>query len=227
MTPTTLSHASKTRSNILRVYEQATDTEHRQGSLWYPSARRQAELLAQTYGRPVTEAASIIAALSPGVTWQRNLANAEAVMEAVSRGRGPTSVSLSTYPANKKKAFKLAKGGEKWEWLSGCKVNSFRQCILFPLSTREVCVDGHAYSVWAGLRHKLKENEWNTPVPSVPSRIFRPKWYSHIANDYRLAADELGIRPCELQAVCWLTWRRIHEVRQRAGEEDLYMKEAA
>ncbi len=35
-----------------------------------------------------------------------------------------------------------------------------------------------------------------------------------IANDFREAARVVGVKPHQVQAVIWLTWRRLHGVRQ-------------
>ena len=75
------------------------------------------------------------------------------------------------------------------------KMIEFYHCIQ---ELDDVCVDGHAYSIWLGSRVVLAK------VPSIGVKLRRT-----IKADYRAAAETLGISPYELQAVTWCAWRRV------------------
>ena len=78
------------------------------------------------------------------------------------------------------------------------KLREFASCIA---GLSDVCIDGHAYCIWAANRTGLKD------VPAIGVKLRR-----EIKADYRAAADELGITPSACQAITWVAWRRIHEV---------------
>ncbi|MGA1476619.1 MAG: DUF7178 family protein, partial [Prochlorothrix sp.] len=83
--------------------------------------------------------------------------------------------------------------------LSGPKLQEFYSCIAGI--NDEVCIDGHAYSIWAGDRITLAD------VPSIGKKLRK-----EIKADYREAALQAGISPSEMQAITWCAWRRIHGV---------------
>ena len=69
--------------------------------------------------------------------------------------------------------------------------------------TDAVCIDGHAYSSWAGIRYATSKR------PRISNRECHV-----IADDYREAAGHVGIKPHQMQAINWLAWRRLHDVRR-------------
>jgi hypothetical protein len=99
--------------------------------------------------------------------------------------------------------------------LKGPKVCEFASCILaadwhtcseaeFSTVASAVCIDGHAWSIWFGERRTLKD------VPSIT-----PKLRAAIIADYRAVSQHLisqgdMFTPSEVQAVSWVTHRRIH-----------------
>jgi hypothetical protein len=89
-------------------------------------------------------------------------------------------------------------GDDVIETLNGPKVIEFYNCII---GNSDVCIDGHAYSVWFGDRLSMKE------IPSIGKRL-----REEIKADYIGAAQYIGIQPYELQAITWVVWRRIYEL---------------
>jgi hypothetical protein len=101
--------------------------------------------------------------------------------------------------------------------LKGPKVCEFASCILacdwpacsiseLEMVSSAVCIDGHAWSIWFGERKTMKE------VPSIT-----PKVRKAIIADYVSVADHLYEQgemwsPSEVQAVTWITHRRLHNV---------------
>ena len=82
--------------------------------------------------------------------------------------------------------------------LSGPKLKEFYSCIQ---GISEVCIDGHAFCIWAANRTGLAS------VPAIGVKLRR-----EIKADYRAAAVELGLTPSACQAVTWCAWRRIHGI---------------
>ena len=191
--------------NIKAIDQLATLTEQQDGVTWYPRARAIAKGLADRYGIHPAEAAGVIAALSPRNKWERNVQDAEALIAAYVAG-GEAQAMLTkvcTFGANKAKAVRILTAGvltdaDVLNILSGPKLREFYSCIQ---GIADVCIDGHAFCIWAGDRMTLAD------VPAIGVKLRR-----EIKADYTRAADELGMTPAALQAVTWVTWRRIHGV---------------
>lgn len=183
-------------TNILRTYHQASADEMQSGMTWYRSANEEADRLSVENNLTVAQTSAIIAAVSPGLRWERNVECAERIIKRESlKGLG-----VRWYDGVRK-AKRVLKGHNPLEVLKGNKVRAFYACIANPSTTiGSVCIDGHAYAIWCGKRITLDD------VPPLNDRL-----YNRIAGDYVEVARQLSIAPCQLQAVTWQTWRRIHE----------------
>lgn len=196
--------------NIRRVYDLAEPVECRYGIEWYAAAHDRALKLSERYALPVELVAHVIAALSPNNTWERNLLDADRLINELLdlpipiqslRGTG-----YCTYGKNVDKARRIVLAyseGRQWDnILKGRKVTAFAFNIAYPYSADgRVTVDVHAYSIAAGRRYT---------VSSVPK--FGKRKYEAIAKAYRAVAHEVGLLPHELQATVWVCWKRLHAV---------------
>jgi hypothetical protein len=191
--------------NIKAVYQLATLTEQQDGIAWYPTAKAIARNLADRHNIHPAEAAGVIAALSPRNRWERNVQDADSLIAAYQAG-GPEQAQLTkvcTFGANKAKAIRILEAGvltdaDVLAILSGPKLKEFYSCIQ---GIADVCIDGHAFCIWAANRTGLKD------VPAIGVKLRR-----EIKADYQTAADELGLTPSACQAITWCAWRRIHGV---------------
>lgn len=191
--------------NIKAVYQLATLNEQQDGITWYPAAKAIAVKLAERYSIPAAQAVGVIAALSPRNRWERNVQDADALIAAYVAGGAEQAMltKVCTFTSNKTKAVKILESGLETlptalDILSGPKLREFASCIA---GLPDVCIDGHAFCIWAANRTGLKD------VPAIGVKLRR-----EIKADYQAAADELGITPSACQAITWVTWRRIHGV---------------
>ena len=192
--------------NIKAIYQLATLTEKHEGISWYPNALEIAEELAARHGfSGRLKAIGVIAALSPRNRWERNVQDADALIAAYNAGGAEQArlTKVCTFGANKEKAIRIlqlehASETEILAILSGPKLQEFYNCIY---GLADVCIDGHAFCIWAANRTGLKD------VPAIGVKLRR-----EIKADYRAAARELGVEPSACQAVTWVAWRRIHGV---------------
>lgn len=186
---------SKYTDNILAAYNQATPIEIEQGKAWYWEAHEAASRL-----HPDTRiATAIVAALSPGLRWERNIEAARRVIV----GESLDGIGVR-YTANIKKAYRLLHGESVENVLfagkrSGSKVRAFWACLFNPLDWFNCVIDGHAFGIW---------NNERIPLDAVPN-LDRNGLYSRIATDYTRVADRLGLLPNQIQAITWQTWRRL------------------
>ena len=157
--------------NILAVYNLANVGDRIEGASWYGTAKKHAQALADQYGIHVDTAAGVIAALSPRNKWERNLADAENLIRVFTLDpESVGSVKVCTFGGNKAKAIKILEVEAQFDTvldiLSGPKLREFFTCIIGD-DTEEVCIDGHAYSIWAGDRITLAN------VPSIGVKLRR------------------------------------------------------
>jgi hypothetical protein len=163
-------------------------TEREEGLHWYYSAHYYA---CEAPGKDFVKGAGILAALSPCLPWD---ANVESFRQVI-RGEEPNRQSK----ANRDKAQAIMSGVHPLDVLGGLKVRSFFLNIAYPDWEVGVTIDRHAYSACAGRR--LTDTECQQLGP--PEYELAQKLYSAVA-------FQQGILPSQLQAICWLSWRRTH-----------------
>lgn len=196
-----------TTRNILTAYSQANETDKTDGAAWYRNARQAAENIAYRHGVSVIATVGVIAALSPRNKWNRNLQDAANIIKAWQENPHTADrIKVCTFKSGKNKALDILKADKDTlsqtvmaEILKGPKLREFANCILG--NSEDVCIDGHAYSVWFGDRVTLA----NVPAIGVKLR-------AKIKADYIKAAKLLNITPAECQAITWCAWRRIHGI---------------
>lgn len=178
--------------NILRVYDQADANELREGLEWYANAHEAAKML----HRDIRVGSAIVAALSPGLRWERNLEAARRVIA----GESLDGIGVRWF-ANVRKAEEIAMGGDPERILGGLKVRCFWRLIESPKCPLFVCIDGHAFAIAMGQRITTQD------TPKIT-----PRMYAMISARYTAAADTAGVLPLQMQAVTWVVWRRLHNV---------------
>jgi hypothetical protein len=199
--------STKNVNNIKAIYSLSTIQEKIDGANWYESAHKIALNLADNYGLTLQTAAGVIAALSPRNKWSRNVIDAENLIETFVRDpESAVKIKVCTFNKNKEKALKILRNNQDFftdntrEILSGPKLNEFFNCILGVED--DVCIDGHAYCIFNGSRTSLKD------VPSIGVKLRK-----EIKSDFRKAAAKFNISAAQMQAITWVTWRRIHGVK--------------
>ena len=207
MTYAQLSHNAR---EIVAKFTLATSQEVQIGCDWYPSALKISARIGEKYGVSAEVVAGVIAALSPNNRWERNIIDAESIIKCWRSGgtrTDMTNVKVCTYGRMKQKAIDiLLTRVPIVDILKGKKLIEFFNCITNP-ALNDVCIDGHAYSVWFGQRLTMKE------VPAIGIRL-----RSQIKTDYRDATcfinEELGehYTPASIQAITWVTHKRIYDV---------------
>lgn len=188
-------------------WDLATVAERTEGLIWYQRSHAYAEDLAtryRGYGVTTSQAAAVISALSPGLSWELNVGQAETMIRAyhVDKARGADLPTLGVYGrAAVKKCAEILKGVEPdllFKERTGPKTRAFYQCILDPWEPRAVVIDRHAASAALGTRG---ERGGST------SNVVRPALYRWLVWHYRTVAQRVGVTPAQLQAVVWVAWR--------------------
>jgi hypothetical protein len=193
-----------TYGSILATFFEATDFEIVSGSEWYLNARKAAIITADRHSVELEVVAGVIAALSPNNRWERNLIDANSLIQAYAAGgiALASDTKVATYNTNKHKALAILEGGEPLNILGGLKVRAFYSCILG--SRQDVCVDGHAYSIWKGER-----------IPTTQTPTITPKVYAAIVADYQRATLTINsilsaeYTAAQIQSITWTVWKRL------------------
>ena len=193
--------------HIISVYNLASQSDINSGEDWYDRALTFADNLGDLCDIKYTTIVGVIAALSPRNRWERNLQDAERLVKVYAAGGNEAdllNVKCCTFTPNKLKAIRILLGNvsdraELLAILSGPKLCEFFNCILGD--SGDVCIDGHAYSIWLGERVTLAN------VPSIGKKLRQT-----IKADYQSAAETLGVAPHIVQAITWVCWKRIHGV---------------
>jgi hypothetical protein len=190
-----------TQRNIKATYVQANENDTLVGMQWYDTANHICKQLARAYQLPLETVVGVMAVLSPRCKWEKNI---ELTELAITKHRlGECSSSLPCLNANAAKAFEILDGADPMLVMGGYKVNAFYQNILDPNTSYDVTVDTHAISIWNGERCLDKQT----------APIFRSiKKYTAVAEDYQAVAKEIGIAPHQLQAITWVTYKRINNI---------------
>lgn len=189
--------------NILKVFRQATEQEVANGVSWYADALKSCEAMAEKYGCPTHIVVGVVAALSPSNKWERNLRDADHMLDVFTSGGYIDDVTVSTYGKMKEKAWLIlgnvdASGPDVADTLKGPKIVDFYWCIL----GYDTCViDGHAWGIAHNDRRSMQD------VPSIGKAARK-----ELQDAYIRAAKRVGLTAYEVQAITWVTWKRIHGV---------------
>jgi hypothetical protein len=211
--------ALENQKNIVWVWVHASRLERDTGRMYYFELQAKCGFiaLAARHKYPdltLSRVAAMVAVLSPNDVEENTLRNARIIL-------GLQNGEFTAYPANVEKARRILHKGSIQETLSGPKVTAFFRSICNPLNDSDVVVDGHMVSVWYGKRLLLRRREGVDKERTVESVLKNVKDYRRISADFLTASRILRVPPPELQAVTWLTWRRIQGIRSLDGQMNL------
>ena len=119
-------------------------------------------------------------------------------------GEDLTDFKVSCYNTMKAKAWSileddLTEDDDILTRLNGQKIRSFYSNIR---GLDEVTIDGHALNIALGIRQGLTTDKTN-----MSKKVYRER-----QEDYVKAAKRVKIKPHELQAITWTTWKREHGI---------------
>jgi hypothetical protein len=195
--------------NVLDAYGKARQRDRRKNRGWYVRAHRWCKQMSEETGYPLHVVVGVLAAISPGVRWKVNKSDARAVLT------GDVLHPFATYPVNVSKAWDILGASREVEVLkrlkprpnSGMKVYAFYHNIRYPLTVGAVTIDRHAISVALG-RPLIKGEGSLTPLQ-----------YAGYENVYKYAANIVGLKPQQLQAIVWEWWRKGGKAVAENGHE--------
>lgn len=184
-------------------YGRATPAQQRIGATWYVNAQKDAERIAEEYNIDVHIVAGILSVLSVGVRWRSCM---ESTSIAIWQWRmGEPITSRGAYPKVIEKAERILSdmpcddsmpdyiGSQR-----ALKTRAFYDCIMRPWRSDEVVID--RWMLHAAGRHTGR-------VGVVAYRAY--------AGQVREIAKREEIRPCQAQAITWVSIRRAYNGKWR------------
>jgi hypothetical protein len=186
---------------VLEQVRQAYPDTFERGLRWYQDAHAHACRIAQATGFPVSNAAAVIAIVSPNVRWETNLKAAETFLSEVRDGKSPAEIRIPTYKRNKHVAYIalfFSDPSVLFDERSCPKVRAFYRNILDPSDPEPVTIDRHMHRLWLALSGEH--------MPRLTLRRYRL-----IASTVRAVARRSGLVPCEAQAILWLAWKEARD----------------
>ena len=185
-------------SNILDVFNRATDSEREEGASWYSAARTFAIGLSERYGIALDAACGVIAALSPQLSWSMNMRYADQICATgdapvLGLSKSKALRILSGESVESVLACPVCKRSTRKHVCSGEKVRNFYRCIADP-SCDAVCIDRHAFDIASG---EVTDDKSRKALDKVGV-------YQSVADAYRAAAVVLGISAATVQAITWV-----------------------
>ena len=181
--------------NILNIYRRASVEQYQQGIDWYPSARE----FARSLDKNVNRAAGVIAALSPQCNWGRNQ---ELAIRAYRDGFASGHTGSQCDKVNA-----ILAGADPLITLGGKKTTAFYQNIIDPYSY-PITVDGHSFDVAVGMR----TGDWARKI------LARKGVYESFEKMYREIANLFNLPGPAMQAVTWVTWRDLMDIKARKSD---------
>jgi len=187
--------------NLKRTFDLANEFDISVGRGAYRKYNRIMCKLAEKCGTTPRIASAVFAALSPNNDYHGNLRDTHTVLMASKQNLFSDEFKVSTYGNNKRKALYIADGADPLDQIRAKKTRNFFLNVDNPIDREPVTIDGHMINIWRGWRERL------VGLRSTPAL------YDEIADGVRRTAAGLDLIPCELQAILWITWRRIHGIK--------------
>jgi hypothetical protein len=193
-------------NSILRFYSLASLEENRDGLDWYAEANYYSKELAARFNISVQQAVGLIAAFSPQAGWVENKRYAVSFLYA------PNSRVRSQVQTDKAKLIlNLTGEGDIYNALSirgmAYKTKAFFKNILNPDIDSDVTIDRHA------IASCIQYPDNVSPLDKRYGNLTKDQ-YDFFQSCYIKAAKQLDILPHQLQAIVWLTYRRLRSLQE-------------
>ena len=199
-------------NSIVGFFKESTVSELQDGLKWYNEANDYCKELSSRFNITLSQAAGVIAVYSSQTGWAENKRYA---------------LTFLMYPKNRLKSLvqdikakniiKLDSENKIFHALSvngtAFKTKSFFLNIVNPDLATNVTIDRHAIAIC------LQKPDNVEALPESYGSNITKKQYDFFQQCYMDAAKELDILPHQLQAITWVTYRRLRELPQNTDNK--------
>lgn len=190
------------KRNLNKIIALATDHDWKQArEAWH----RYHDILlhcGSQHGFGIEIAVGVFSSLSPNNDYIGNIRDVHKLLTAAAEGCTLDCFTVSTYGANKRKAWAIAHGTPSLDIIKAPKTRNFYLNTVNPTDAHPVTVDGHIFNCWRGKRIPL-----NSALIRSNNRD-----YDSVANAIRKIGAERNELPNVIQGVLWYAWKRIHRI---------------
>lgn len=194
--------------NLKSLYAQRDADDYVEGCMAYNRYRTVMKTFAEHYGFSLSRTTSTFVALSPNSDYHGNLRSLASVLDGINNDAPLEHITVSTYNACRDRAHSYATGAVDFrKTVKGLKTRAFRDNILWPNTSRDVTIDGHMIAAWHSQKLTMTQ----------AARLMKSRHqYQEIADGVRTLAAVEKIAPCQVQAILWLTRKRVLNVKYNA-----------
>jgi len=196
--------------NIKMLYCLRTNKTEKSGLRWYQNASQKCKGFAELSGVSFEQFCALVAVLSPMTAWEEKIngvlvqTNINLALQAIEQYNLSGEVTVHMFGNNNRKAKAILDGDlEVFNPATAPKTWNFYNNLLNPSDADFVTIDSHAFAILFGMFNVT--GSWLGNYAA----------YKRAAQCYNEVADELGILPCDLQAVCWTTRKRFTDSDKR------------
>jgi thermostable 8-oxoguanine DNA glycosylase len=180
-------------NRIRKIYNQSTIEEIENGLTWYDDARAFCENNAKLFNIDVFIVAQLTSLFSPKKEWKQNKAEVVRFLKMKLKNIVPIKGFFVTRATMREAENILLSGATIPE--HRIKTFSFAHNISYQ-DSKMVTIDRHAIKICFG---KFDSKEI----------LITAKRYKEAQKAHEILADELGIMPSQLQAIVWVTYKRL------------------
>ena len=199
-------------NSILRFYSLSSLAEINDGLTWYSEANKYARDLAARFNLSVQQIAGLIAVFSPQAGWVENKRYALTFLY------NPNARIRSKVQTDKAKlilTLKIESDIYNAQSTRGAafKTKAFFKNILNPDIDADVTIDRHAIA--SCIQHPDNVSALGDEYGQLTA-----KQYQFFQDCYIKAAKQVNILPHQLQAIVWVTYRRIRKLAEHSTETE-------
>ncbi len=189
------------RKNVQKVLDEATELEFSEGKRAYEYYNQTLSEISENTGLPLSAVAGCFSALSPNSDYLGNLRSCKTVCLGYVGGKKESECIVSTYKHNRAKAWRILEGEHFYSVFKGLKVRNFWRNLTEPDNPEAITIDGHM------------KNVWDYKVRIMSDSGLSKTLYAKLAWEFSRTARHNDLLPCQLQAILWLTWKRLNRIK--------------
>ncbi len=176
--------------HITNWYLKSTQFHQTKGKIWYSEANKFCRMLSPSRYETL---AQIVSILSPQVDWETNKQNAVLVWDCLQNNEDVLGLKLFATELQKIHCQEIYDRQYAIP-LTAIKTYNFAVNIMDPENHEYVTIDRHAV--------KVALNDLKAGGVSLTK-----KQYESVAECYTYVANKVGLNTCQLQAICWITYK--------------------
>lgn len=192
--------------NLLKLYAQADRLDRSDGMKAYLRYHDLMAQIAAKYGQAnnIDGVVGAFCALSPNNDYVGNLRSLVSMLEAQRLYGDAAQGTVSTFKACRARAAEyLHQRAHFLDHAKGLKTRAFYQNITDPTNIEPVTIDGHMVLAFYDLDGTMKDAQ----------KLLSIRIYREIADAVRMIARAEGIIPHQMQAILWMTRKRVKQVK--------------